>query len=385
VKVLLLSKAFLAREYRKKLTALAAQPGLEITAAGPCHWGRGHERQDYEPGEPDGFQFDFLDCRFNGRFHLHHYPGLGRLLDRRRPDLLHIDEEPYNLAAGFAAMAARRRRIPSLFFAWQNLVRRYPPPFSLIERYCYRACGGAIAGTEQAAQVLRAKGFAGPLATIPQFGIDPDKFASAAGEATADGPLLVGYAGRLVPEKGIATLLRAAATLDPAPKLRFAGTGPLARELRRAGARGPLAGRIEILGHIDSDQMPAFLNSIQVLVLPSLDRSNWLEQFGRVLIEAMACERVVVGSDSGAIPLVVGDAGLIFPQADVGALARVLDRLRSPGLRSRYGKAGRRRALEHFTHFSVAEASADFYARFAPRRGSTSQGDPRPKVDNRGR
>ena len=383
MKVLLLSKAFLAREYRKKLTALSAQPGLEVAAAGPKHWGKGSERQQFEPGEPDGYRFDFLDCRFNGRFHLHHYPGLGRLLDRVRPDLLHIDEEPYNLAAGLAARAARRRQIPSLFFAWQNLVRRYPPPFSLIERYCYRTCG-AIAGTEQAAQVLRAKGFAGPLATIPQFGIDPEKFSSA-GAAAADGQLVVGYAGRLVPEKGLTTLLQAAAMLDPAPKLRFAGAGPLAPKLRHANAGGPLAGRIEVLGHFDSDQMPGFLNSIQVLVLPSLDRANWMEQFGRVLVEAMACERVVVGSDSGAIPLVVGDAGLIVPQADPGALARALDQLRPPGLRRRYGGAGRRRVLEHFTHARVAEASAGFYARFLSRGGRAANGDQWPKVDNRGR
>lgn len=363
MKVLLLSKAFLAREYRKKLTALSAQPGLEIAAAGPLYWGAGGDRQDYEPGDPDGYRFDFLDCRFNGRFHLHHFPGLGRLLDRLRPDLLHIDEEPYNLAAGLAAFAARRRRIPSLFFAWQNLVRRYPPPFSLIERYCYRTCG-AIAGTEQAARVLRTKGFAGPLATIPQFGIDPVKFSTTASGPWAGEELVVGYAGRLVPEKGLATLLQAAAMLDPAPRLRFAGTGPLAGELRRAAADGPLAGRVEVLGRFDSGKMPEFLNSVQVLVLPSLDRANWMEQFGRVLVEAMACERVVVGSDSGAIPLVVGDAGLIVPQADPGALARSLDRLRSPGLRSRYGRAGRRRVLDNFTHVSVAEASARFYAEF---------------------
>ena len=368
MKVLLLSKAFLAREYRKKLTALAAQPGLEVSAAGPLHWGSGRERQDYEPGDPDGYRIEFLACRFNGRFHLHHYPGFGRLLDRLRPDLLHIDEEPYNLAAGLAAFAARRRQIPSLFFAWQNLIRRYPPPFSMIESYCYRTCG-AIAGTDQAAQVLRAKGFTGPLATIPQFGIDPEKFSAAGGRAATGEDLVVGYAGRLVPEKGLTTLLQAAAMLDPAPRLRFAGAGPMVAELNRAGADGPLAGRIEVLGRFDSGRMPEFLNSIQVLVLPSLDRANWMEQFGRVLVEAMACERAVLGSDSGAIPLVVGDAGLIVPQADAGALAKALERLRSPGLRDRYGKAGRRRVLDNFTHDRVAEASAGFYAEFLAGRG----------------
>ena len=366
MRVLLLSKAFLAREYRKKLGALAERPGLEVVAAGPRHWGRRGERQEYEPGEPSGYRMEFLDCRFNGRFHLHHYPGLGRLLDRLRPDLLHIDEEPYNLAAAQAALAARRRRIPSLFFAWQNLVRRYPPPFSLIERYCYRSCG-AIAGTEQAARVLRTKGYRGPLAVIPQFGIDPQNFSPAPDPADEPGDLVVGYAGRLVPEKGLAVLLEAAAALDPAPRLRIAGTGPMAGALDRADASGPLAGRVEVLGRLESGQMPGFLNSVQVLALPSLDRPNWMEQFGRVLIEAMACGRAVVGSDSGAIPLVVGDAGLIVPQADPAALAGALARLRAPGLRRRLGEAGRERVLANFTHRRVAAASADFYARYLDR------------------
>ncbi len=362
MKILMLSKALLALEYRKKLTALAERPGLDVFAAGPRFWGAGRARQEFETGPFEGYAMEFLDCRLNGRFHLHHYPDLGRLLDRLRPDLLHIDEEPYNLAAGQAAFVARRRGIASVFFAWQNIVRRYPPPFAQIERYCYRTCG-AIAGTEQAAAALRAKGFCGPVATIPQFGVDPDHFAPSGEGDNGDAGLVVGYAGRLVLEKGLATLLAAAAMLDPVPRLRFAGSGPLADQLRRAGAAGPLAGRITVLGQLDSGRMPQFLNSIQALVLPSLDRPNWKEQFGRVLIEAMACGRAVVGSDSGAIPLVVGDAGLIVPQGDPTALAAALARLRSPRLRRALGLSGRRRVLEHFTHRNVADASAAFYDR----------------------
>ena len=366
MKVLLLSKALLALEYRKKLTALGELPGLEVVAAGPRYWGAAGSRQQFEDGPCDGFAMEFLDCRFNGRFHLHHFRGLGRLLDRVRPDLVHIDEEPYNLAAGLAAYAARRRRIPSVFFAWQNLVRRYPPPFAQIERYCYRTCG-AIAGTSQAAAVLRTKGYCGPVANIPQFGVDPVHFAPSGGGIDVDPDLVVGYAGRLVPEKGLATLLAAAALLDPPPRLRFAGSGPLADELRRAGSDGPLAGRIQVLGHLNSERMPGFLNSIQVLVLPSLDRTNWKEQFGRVLIEAMACGRAVVGSDSGAIPLVIGSCGLIVRQGDPGALAAALTRLRSARVRRELGHSGRQRVLENYTHSSVAAASAEFYRRILSR------------------
>ena len=384
MKVLLLSKAFLASEYRKKLVALGRLPELEVVAAGPRHWGRGRQRQEHEPGDSDDYRMEFLNCRFNGRYHLHHYPGLGRLLDLHKPDLVHIDEEPYNLAAAHAAFAARRRGIPSIFFAWQNIVRRYPPPFSQFERYCYRTCG-AIAGTQQAVSVLRSKGYSGPLAAIPQFGVDPGHFAPSGDDGPGAGELVVGYAGRLVAEKGLAVLLAAAAAMDPPPRLRIAGSGPMIEELRRAGAAGPLAQRISLLGQFDSGRMPEFLNSLHVLVLPSLDRANWIEQFGRVLIEAMSCGRAVVGSDSGAIPLVIGDAGLIVPQGDAGALAGTLHQLRDTRLRRKLGIAGRRRVLDRFTHDGVARASAEFYLRYLAECGAAPVRPGQPNVDNRGR
>ena len=60
---------------------------------------------------------------------------------------------------------------------------------------------------------------------------------------------------------------------------------------------------------------------MDVSVLPSLTRPNWKEQFGRTLAEAMSCETPVIGSDSGEIPHVIGDAGLIFKEGDAQALA----------------------------------------------------------------
>ncbi len=361
MRVLMLSKALLASEYRKKLSALSDQGGIDLLAATPERWGNGGTAQRFEPGGPTGIALRFLPCRFNGHFHLHYYPTLGRLLDAFEPDLLHIDEEPYNLATAHSAHLARRRGIKSIFFAWQNLARSYPPPFAQLERYCYRRCA-AIAGTTQAAAVLQHKGFDGPLAEIPQFGVDPDHFCPVPASACSARALTIGFAGRLVEEKGLTVLESAAAMLRPRPHLRLAGSGPLAPRLEASARRGPLKGRIELVGQLDSGQMPSFLRSLDLLVLPSLTRANWMEQFGRVLIEAMACGIPVIGTRSGAIPLVIGQAGLIVPEGRARELADAMTALQDPKLRQELGCAGRERVLARYTHYRVAKETAGFYS-----------------------
>jgi glycosyltransferase involved in cell wall biosynthesis len=93
-----------------------------------------------------------------------------------------------------------------------------------------------------------------------------------------------------------------------------------------------------------------------------LTRRNWKEQFGRVLVEAMASGVPVIGSDSGAIPGVIGDAGLVVPEGDVAALHGALCRLRDdPHLRRELAQRGRQRALAHFTHQQIAAATVEVY------------------------
>src|SRR5690606_30800199 len=122
-------------------------------------------------------------------------------------------------------------------------------------------------------------------------------------------------------------------------------------------------------GRAESTAMPAFYRSLDAVVLPSRTTPGWKEQFGRVLVEAMACRVPVVGSDSGEIPHVIGDAGLIFPEGDVAALAHHLRALMDdPSLRQRLGAAGRQRVLERFTMARVAAETVAVYATLAGQR-----------------
>lgn len=378
MRVLMISKACVVGIYQRKLEEIARR-NVDLLVLVPPSWRDERGEMRLERVYTTGYRLETVPIILNGDFHLHFYQRIGAWMESFRPDIVHIDEEPYNVAAWQALYHARRVGAKTLFFSWQNLIRRYPPPFSWGERWMLRTVDYVIAGTESAAQVWRTKGYRGPLEVIAQFGTDPDLFHPAA-ERPADRPFTVGYIGRLVEEKGVQVLIDALAQMDGAARLLVVGGGPERKRLgERAAARG-LDGRVEFVPQIASMEMPAVYHRLDVLALPSLTRPNWKEQFGRVLVEAMASGVPVVGSDSGAIPDVIGDAGLIVPEGDAAALAAALTRLRDDlALRSALQAKGRERALARFTHASVAEATVRVYAELCAEKQAERQRETLPE------
>ncbi len=351
--VVLISKAMTVSATHQKARLLGRHCRLVLLT--PKRWSHySAERAD----SPTNFEWIRLPTVFTGHNHVHLYRGLTRVLDRLRPDLLHIDEEPWSAVTWQALREVKRLRAKSIAFTWQNIDKRYPPPFDAVERHSYRHIDLMIAGTEEAAGLLRKRGFDGPVRVVPQFGVDMGVFARR--PSTRDQfqlPLdcfLAGYVGRLIPEKGISTAIEALVHL-PGVHLALAGTGPDEPALRRVAARLEVGNRVHLLGGFPSTKVPEVMASLDALILPSRTTSRWKEQFGRVLIESMAMGIPVVGSDSGEIPRVIGDAGLIFPEGDVRALVAALQALRDRSLRERLVARADLRVRSHFTQECVAD------------------------------
>jgi glycosyltransferase involved in cell wall biosynthesis len=363
LRVILLSKALVVGAYHSKLAELAALPDLDLIAIVPPSWRdeRGELHLEHVP--TCGYQLITTPLCFNGNFHLHYYPQLAGLLKQLRPDLVHIDEEPYNLATFLALRAARSIGARSLFFSWQNLNRRYPPPFNLFERYVLSHVDAALAGNQDAVQVWRAKGYRGPIEVIPQFGVDPIAFAQRPQpQARPTDQLVIGCASRFVEEKGTDILLRALAGLDGEWRADLVGSGPLQTRLIELARSLGVADRVRFLPWRPSSEIADFYHTLDVLVLPSRSQPNWKEQFGRVLVEAMACGVPVIGSTCGEIPNVIGNAGLIFPEGDVAALREHLRDLYSqPALRAELARRGRQRVLDRFTQAQIARQTYEVY------------------------
>jgi glycosyltransferase involved in cell wall biosynthesis len=173
---------------------------------------------------------------------------------------------------------------------------------------------------------------------------------------------VIGFVARLVEEKGVFVLLDALAGLRCSWRLHVIGRGPQEAAARRRAKRLGIPDRITWEPGIASTSMPSRLRTFSVLVQPSLTRKHWKEQFGRAVMEAMACGVPVIGSDSGEIPNVIGDAGLIVPEADPVALCAALSRLLGDAaLRAECARRGRARVLDRFTHRRIAEATVAAY------------------------
>src|SRR5207248_917934 len=115
----------------------------------------------------------------------------------------------YDLVTWHGARLARRSGARVVFFTWQNLRRRLPPPFTLFQQTVFSTASGALAGNPEACDILRERGWRGPTVLLPQFGVDESAFTPSPEPRPADRPFTIGYAGRLAPEKGLPTLLDA--------------------------------------------------------------------------------------------------------------------------------------------------------------------------------
>jgi glycosyltransferase involved in cell wall biosynthesis len=179
----------------------------------------------------------------------------------------------------------------------------------------------------------------------------------------------IAFAGRVVPEKGLDLLLEALATSrDSWDRLLVAGDGWDIDRCRRLADRRLIASKVEFLGHVGATRVRRALGSARIVVVPS----RWPEPFGLVGLEAMACARPVVASDTGGIPewLDDGRTGLLVPPGDIQALAAaIVSLLDDPGRATAMGLEGWRQ-VERFSPETHAQRLVGVYedAAGAPRR-----------------
>ena len=266
-----------------------------------------------------------------------------------------------------------------MLFTWENLRGPRRLLARIIERVILRRVAFVLAGNQAAhARVQRLGVQPARVAVLPQFGVDLARYASGNGapmrarlarsrgaSGLSGGPqrrlMTIGYVGRLVAEKGMDLLIDAAAPLDV--QIVIVGDGPERSRMERRVAAWP-PGKAVFTGAVAHHAVPDYLAALDALVLPSRSTTSWAEQFGHVLIEARAAGVPVAGSASAAIPEVVADAGLLFPEGDVEALrARLRSLLFDDALRERLIERGRTRVACHYTHEIIAAAQRDVYDR----------------------
>jgi glycosyltransferase involved in cell wall biosynthesis len=368
--------AAVVAEYQKPLTLLARCPGLEVSLMVPHRWPE-RAGQMVRAEDPAVSNFHLIKARtvFTGLYYMYFYPGLLYHLLRQRPDVIYCYEEAHSFLAA-CTLLLRRLFLPRsrvLLYAAQNIKKRYPLPFRLFERYCFKQADAILACGTRVAETLRSKGYEGDLRVVAlpvdAHSFAPDPHLRALGRARLDipdGALVVGYAGKLVEEKGLRTLWSAfehVASEREDVHLLLAGGGPLLDEIRESARRAGLQDRLHVPGVVHNADLPTYMNALDLFVLPSETRRNWREQFGRAAVEAMSCGLPVIGSDSGEIPTVLGDAGLVFHEGDAAELASHLRcLLADPSQRALLSRKARERVLSLYSVEKVAARHYEIYA-----------------------
>ena len=290
-----------------------------------------------------------------------------------RWDVIDLHEEPFALCTAEVLLLRALRGVstPYVLYSAQNIRKRYPVPFRWFERWALSHAAGLSACNAEAGHICEDKGLPAAARLIP-LGVDVALFRPADRPPPLDAGVVVGYAGRLEAHKGVGVLLDAV-ELEPRLRVRIAGAGPDADALRRRASGSRLEGRVEFVGPLDADGLARFYRSVHVVAVPSLTTGSWKEQFGRVVVEAMACGVPVVASASGALPDLVEGAGVLVPEGDPAALADALVRVGAdPDLSAALREAGLRRAAG-CDWGRVAEQYVDLY-RSALHRGPATAG-----------
>ncbi|MEH2124518.1 hormogonium polysaccharide biosynthesis glycosyltransferase HpsO [Nostoc sp.] len=384
MKILVASHTYIVDLNCEKLRALSQlEPNIEVTVVVPKRW------------KPGGVQNRIIETEYRdeGRFRIvpvsnfsQNHQGLLTfgadlisLLKQFRPQIIQVEQGSRALA--YTQMIALNQllglKAKNVFFTWWNLPYELKLPISLLEKYNLNHSHGIISGNQDGAEVLRQRGYTGAIKVMPQLGVDESLFTPKAQPELAaklgieKEDFVVGFVGRFVQEKGLLTLLQALATLKNKPwKLLLLGRGELQSELIKIAAENNIKERLILIESVPHDEVASYINLMNTLVLPSettykfktLTSAGWKEQFGHVLIEAMACQVPVIGSDSGEIPYVIGDTGLVFPEGDVQALANCLVQLMDkPDFAQTLGEMGYQKAMIQYTNKALAKQQLEFY------------------------
>lgn len=370
MKVLVFGHMYTVPILREKFKYIADWDNFSITTVSPTLWR--HALGDYKfipATEDEKFEVIPCDIKYPGSYYGFFYRGISKLLKAHRPDIIEIDQEPASRACYEIIKKAMRIIPSSKIVVWtsEDVVLRRKFPLSYYERYTLSKINHIIACNQDTERLLRRKGYKNEISVFQFLGTSPRIFKpyDASGlkkVLNLDKGFVVGYVGRLVRGKGLETLFKAFSLLDKSCRLLVVGKGEFSGRLHNLAEELDVTNRVVFTGSVPNDEVPKYMNCLDTLVLSSEGWSSWREKFGYVIPQAMLCEVPVIGSRHGGIPDVIGDAGLLFEPGNVKELVQKINDIKdNEGLRVRYGKIGRKRALENYTVEKVARRIAGVY------------------------
>jgi glycosyltransferase involved in cell wall biosynthesis len=368
LRILTIGHSYCVALNRALFRELARDPDFDITLAAPRFF-HGDLRPLHMEPEPAGSKLRIvsLGTKLSRFIHIFSYHGsaLRDLIRQGNFDIVHAWEEPY-IFAGFQIARALKNN-PAAFCFWtaQNNMKHYPPPFDYFERTVLARAQSWLAQAGLVYRTMLERGYPEKTGRTLTLAVDTDAFRPMTPDARAKvletlglRTPVVGFLGRLTEAKGLDVLMPAMEKLGPSKawSLLFLGSGEYKEKLDAWAASHGWSERVKIVLAKHSE-VPGYLGCMDLLVAPSQTMPNWKEQFGRMLVEAFASGVPVIGSDSGEIPYVIGDAGRVVGEKDVAGWAQAIDELLSDDSAR---EELRRRGLARAPQYSVTTIAQQY-------------------------
>ncbi len=308
-------------------------------------------------------------------------PGLAAVIRGRQFDVVLADSEPWGFVRWQTWIACALFQRAAMFgeFSWENIERPGLKGLFLSAAYklAMKTAHFTISGNAACRRILLHHG-AEPDSNLVagQLGVEAEEFkpADAAEKrelrkalGLPDDGFLIGFCGRYTESKGIHELLEAVDLLRkrlPSLTIRLAmlGHGEMGKELAARAAEDP---GLHLLSPRPHKEVASFMRGLDLFILPSKPQLTgpdmWEEQFGHVLIEAMAAGVLTLGSSSGAIPEVIDFPEAIFPHSDAPALARCMEKwVADDEGRAALAERQYQRTIDQYTHEALGQVWGEF-------------------------
>jgi glycosyltransferase involved in cell wall biosynthesis len=360
MKILVVGHSLVVDSNRKFWSVMAGTQNTEVTLILPEKWNSNLVNEvsyTLNPEIDKNIKNAPIPVYFkgNGSLYFYHLIKFFKLLNSTKFDAIIVTQETWSFSAlqlGVLKTFTKNRRTNAYLSLCQNIKKeklKFAHPLERFITSFYKKifyCETAIC------DVLTWKKINNPTAYWP-FSFDGELYHKTVSQLETQKTLRLGYIGRLSEEKGIDTLLTAFEKLkkEMPIELTVAGNGPLKDKMSGDG--------IKFLGTIPHNKAHLFYQDVDIIILPSKTTTFWKEQFGRVIIEAVASGKPVIGSTSGAIPEVLSHIGIknIFHEGNAEALAEQIRLLSNqmkknewPQIFDEYYKNN-----QQFSHASVAK------------------------------
>ncbi|MGL5876587.1 MAG: glycosyltransferase [Xenococcaceae cyanobacterium] len=367
LRVLFVSHAYVVGVNQGKLQAIAEIDGIEVGLLAPSNWRALEWNRRLQLERPySKIQIYGAPVLFAGRGGAYFYTPwrVWQVLNDFQPDIVQVEAEVFSLCAFELATWTRLAGKKLIVFGWENMDRHLPRFRRWVCQFVMKSASAIIAGNHEGADLVRQWGYTGEIAVMPQMGVDTQLFTPQLFERNRQ-EFHIGFLGRLVAGKGIDILFAAVRQLRQRGyncRVILCGSGSSEADLRQEAEKQQIADLVSWRGAVRHEAAPTAIAQFDVLVLPSRTTPTWKEQFGHVLIEAMAMGISVVGSSSGEIPHAIGRSDLVFQEEDAHGLAAILERLIcEPSWRQEVESYCLSRAQQHYSHERIAERSLQLW------------------------